>query len=91
MLYFCLMTGLRSKPFPGLLETIQFFSITGSNYEDHEDHICETLIIHVIRDKYCGVMKPLADMPSCLGGGGHRTNTSVEPTLPLVRPTRVDH
>jgi len=30
--------------------------------------------IHIIRDTYCGVMKPLADMPSCLGGGDHRTN-----------------
>ena len=23
---------------------------------------------------YCGVMKPLADMPSCLEGGDHSTN-----------------
>ena len=36
--------------------------------------ILEILTIRIIRDKYCGVMKPLADMPSCLGGGVHRTN-----------------
>jgi hypothetical protein len=23
---------------------------------------------------HCGVMKPLADIPSCLGGGEHRIN-----------------
>jgi len=28
------------------------------------------------RSTYCGVMKPKADMPPCLGGGEHRINTA---------------
>jgi len=32
--------------------------------------------IRGIHNKYCGVMKPLADMPSCLGGGDNSINTA---------------
>ena len=31
-------------------------------------------LIREIRDIYCGVMKSLADMPSCLGGEDNRIN-----------------
>jgi hypothetical protein len=37
---------------------------------------------------YCGVMKFLADMPSCLGGEDNRINFSV---MPSARKTGVDH
>jgi len=37
------------------------------------------------------VMKFLADMPSCLGGEEPGIKLNVEPTVPCVRPTRVDH
>ncbi len=42
------------------------WGFTGSPVEFHS--------IYEICDSYCGVMKSLADMPSRLEGGDHRTN-----------------
>ncbi len=40
------------------------------------DNISEIPPIYEIRNKYCGVMKSLADMPPCLGGEDNGRNVA---------------
>jgi hypothetical protein len=49
------------------------------------------LLQELVRRTSYGLITMHTARPSCLEGEDHGINLSVEPTVPCVRPTRVDH